>query len=808
MLQAHTARVALALPLDKTLSYRVPPFLEHRVVSGVRVLVPLGESHRVGVVVQRVEEPPQTLKDILEVLDDHPLLNPPLLDFTRWVSEYYFAPWGLVLQAALPMELRLKVMRRLRLLRPGTEALEHPFSDLTTQGRRVLDLLARHGDLSEGRVVKRVPKAGPTLFEDLARRGWVEILKESRLPGRRLSSEEWVRAAGEAHRAGLRSAGRKRVMEVLAGAGTPVRLPELAQMAQVSGSLIRAMSKGGSVILERRRESQPPLRPKPFDEPTRVLTSDQSAAVARILPALGGSVFQPFLLEGVTGSGKTEVYLQAAEAAREKGLQTLYLVPEIGLTPLLAGELRERFGESLAVLHSGLSERTRWEGLQRVREGSVTLVLGTRSALYAPLPRLGLIVVDEEQDPSYYQTESPRYHARDAALVRAKGLGAVVLLGSATPSLEAVAASRKGKLQHLTLPNRVQARELPEVRLVDMRQEFRSTGTTSLLSRELADAVASLRGSGNQGMLLLNRRGYATFLLCRACGATLTCPSCAIAMTYHRVEERLLCHYCNRQRSVPPACPQCGSQHLHLGGSGTQRLEEAIRRLDPDLRVGRLDRDSAKGAEQAQLLQSFQRRELDLLVGTQMLAKGHDFPGVTLVGVLFADSLLALPEFRAAERTYQLLAQMAGRAGRGVLPGRVIVQAYDIEHPALVAAARHQPELFYERELRIRQLTEYPPWVSLLQIRVEDRNAGRGEELASQMARGLRGVAAGRFRVVGPAPAPLPRLKGKFRRQILLKGTSRRAMAEAVRKVLGSAASRHGRLRRGVIVEPDPQSLL
>ncbi len=802
------ASVALPLPMEKTLSYRIPPQMEPRVIPGVRVLVPLGDSRRVGVVVGRQEEPAHLLKDIVEVLDDHPLLDPPLLDFTRWVSDYYFAPWGMVLQAALPLELRIKVVRRLRLLSAGREALEHPFADLTAPARHILDLLARQGDLAESRVRKLIPKAGPQLIEELARRGRVEILKESHLTDRRPRSEEWLRATGDISRAPLRGAAQRRVLDLLNRATSAMRMAEVCAMASVSPAQIRALARGGRIALERREASKEPSPFKFPDRPSLILTSAQSEALEKILPALGTGGFRPFLLEGVTGSGKTEVYLRAAEAARERGFQTLYLVPEIGLTPLLAGELRKRFGESLAVLHSGLSEKTRWESLRRIREGKVTLVLGTRSALFAPLPRLGLIVVDEEQDPSYYQAESPRYHARDGALVRAKNLGAVVILGSATPSLEAVAASRKEKFAHLTLPVRVQTRDLPEVRLVDMREEFRSTGRAALLSGELSEAVESLRESGNQGMLLLNRRGYATFLICRACGLTLACPSCAIALTYHRAEERLLCHYCNRRRKVPTACPRCASQHLYLGGSGTQRLEEAIRQLDPDLRVGRLDRDSARGAAQEQLLQRFQRRELDLLVGTQMLAKGHDFPGVTLVGILFADALLALPEFRAAERTYQLLTQMAGRAGRGSRPGRVIVQAYDTEHPALVAAATHQPEIFYERELRIRRLADYPPWVSLLQIRVEDRNARKGEELASQLAKDLRGVCEGRFQVLGPAPAPLSRLKGMFRRQILLKGPSRRAMAEGVRKILGSGASPLGKIRRGVIVEPDPQSLL
>jgi len=802
--------VALPLALEKVLSYRVSPDLEGLVRVGVRVLVPLGNRRRVGIVVGRDSEGRMGLRPILQVLDAGPVLDGPLLEFTRWVSDYYFAPWGQVLQAALPLELRLKEVRRLRLLPQGREVLEHPFARPPASARRILDLLARKGDLTEASLKRHLSGVSLRDLEDAARRGWLEIMGESRVPARREPAEEWVRAVEAKGLRPPRGAKQRSILGKLQQEGAPLPLGELCAQTGATRAAVHRLAKDGRVALESRAAKTPGPGSAPPENRSPILTPTpaQAAAIEALSRALTGRGFEPFLLEGVTGSGKTEVYLRAAEAARELGRQTLYLVPEIGLTPLLAERIRIRFREAMVVLHSGLAERARWEALRRIRRGEVSLVLGTRSAVFAPLSQLGLVVVDEEQDPSYYQSDSPRYHARDAALVRAQRSGAVVVLGSATPSLEAVASVRKGKFRHLVLPERVAARPQPDVRLIDMREEFRSTGVESLLSRELSAALASLRESGDQAMLLLNRRGYATFLLCRACGATLACASCSIPLTYHRAEDRMICHYCNRGRRVPAACPSCGSPHLHLGGAGTQRLEEAIRDLDPALRVARMDRDALKGKGHAGLLERFERRELDLLVGTQMLAKGHDFPGVTLVGVLSADSLLSLPDFRSAERTYQLLTQVAGRAGRGNRPGKVLVQAFAVDHPALQAAARHEPALFYERELRIRRLAEYPPWLALVQIRVEDRVAGRADGAALLLAERLRAVAKRRFKVLGPAPAPFPRLKGFFRRQILLKGTSRKALAAGVREAMLGLRDSGGSIRSRVVVEPDPRSLL
>jgi len=804
--ELSAARVALPLALETPLTYRVPIRFESLVRPGVRVLVPLGNRRRVGVVVDRPEAGEGPLREILEVLDPHPLLDEALLSFTRWVSEYYFDPWGRVLQAALPLDLRMAVARRFRLLPAGREALENPFSGLAAAARRVLTRLAAAEAFSEAQLKKFLSKPEWRAMQDLERRGWVEIDQTSRVPARRPREAWWARAPAAPPAPPPRGARQIRVMRRLADApssGLSVR--DLCAQAGTTPAFVRSLAKRGWIDLLSQGMPSEDRGPQPVASAPLVLTLHQEQALGTLVRAAQEGGYQPFLLEGVTGSGKTEVYLRAAEAMAAAGKQSLYLVPEIGLTPLLAETLRSRFGESFAVLHSSLTQTLRSESIRRIRQGRVTLVLGTRSALFAPLGRLGLIIVDEEQDPSYYQSESPRYHARDAALVRAKGSGALIVLGSATPSLETRMAVRKGKLRHLLLPARIQARELPEVRRVDMREEFRATGKAAILSRELSEAIVALREAGDQGMLLLNRRGYATFFMCRACGLRLSCSSCSIALTYHKDRERLICHYCNRSRPVPAHCPACGSGHLHLGGIGTQRLEEEIRRLDPDLRVQRLDRDVMQGSGHAEILTRFQRRELDLLLGTQMLAKGHDFPGVTLVGVLFADSLLGLPEFRAAERTYQLLAQVAGRAGRGPRPGRVIIQAFDVGHPALEAAATHRPETFYERELRIRRLADYPPWTALLQIRVEDRSAPRAEERARRLAAALRSIARGRFHVLGPAPAPLARLKSLFRQQILLKG-ARREMAQAVRRVLPGQDGE--RAPRGIIVEPDPQSLL
>ena len=799
------AQVALPVALETPLSYRIPADLAGRIRPGARVLVSLGERARVGVVVglDRPSDAGRGLKPVLESLDEQPLLDPVLLELTRRVSEHYFTPWGQVLQAALPLQLRVRHVRRLRLLEEGRQVLEHPFANPPPAARRVLQLLAA-GEMSETRLKRALPRLGETALQEMLRRGWVAREEEAKIPARAAACEAWALAAG-ASSPRVREARRRAALELLREEGE-MPLSVLARRSGAPIAALRDLARRGHLKLEARAApAAGDIEPGAAEAPPPA-TAAQAQAIEAIAPCLGAGAYRAFLLEGVTGSGKTEVYLRLALQARSQGLQTIYLVPEIGLTPLLAERLRVRLGGGMAVLHSGLPDKERRTALQRIRSGEVTLVLGTRSAVFAPMPRLGLIVVDEEQDPSYAQEEAPRYQARDVALVRGSLAQAVVLLGSATPSLESVARVRRGGLQRLRLPSRVRERPLPEVSLVDMRSEFRETGAAALLSRELGAALQDLRSGGEQAILLLNRRGYATFVLCRACGETLLCGACSIALNHHQDEDYLICHYCNRRRKVPRVCPACSSPHLHFGGAGTQRLEEAVRALDSELRVGRLDRDSGTTGGAARILGRFDRRELDVLVGTQMVAKGHDFPGVTLVGVVSADASLALPDFRAAERTYQLLTQAAGRAGRGGRPGRVIIQAYAPDHPAVVAAARHDPERFYERELRIRQAAGYPPFTAISVARIESTSAEAAEEAAGRVARRLRDAAAEGVRVLGPAPAPRARLKGAHRFQVLVKGARRREVEATLRRGLSGLRGRIGRVK--VSVEIDPMQLL
>jgi primosomal protein N' (replication factor Y) len=799
--------VALPLPLDKTFTYRVPDFLTESCRTGVRVIVPFGRKKLPGVVVQvgADEDRALDLRLLEGVLDSSPALDSALLDFTRWISEYYFTPWGLVLRAALPAGLKSTTRSKVRLTEEGRQSLEDPFAILPPGDRRVLDLLARKGPLPPARAKQAARGTGQTALKRLLAAGLVAPLDERLVVEPAPPKVRWARL-GAPQEGTPRGRSQRRILSVLQSAPEGLPVSKVLRLAGAAAASLHSLRQGGRLVLEERTPSAAPDSARAPQAPP-VLSPAQRAAVDAILVSLRRSEFRTFLLEGVTGAGKTEVYLAAAAEAIARRKGVLYLVPEIGLTPLLAQTLAARFPGQVAVLHSALPERERREEWKRIRDGRAPLVLGTRSALFAPHPALGLVVIDEEQDSSYYQSESPRFNARDAAVVRAQRLGAVVLLGSATPSIEAVAAARKGKFRLLTLPQRVEARPMPAIRLVDMRKEFQETGTQRLLSRELADAIRETPRAGGQILLLLNRRGFATFILCRACGARLNCPHCDIAMTYHRAEQALRCHYCNADRILPARCPACRSPHLHQGGAGTERLEEAIRIVDPSLRVARMDRDTVRGRGPGALLEKFGRGEIDLMLGTQMVAKGHDFPGVTLVGILSADAYLGLPDFRAAERTYQLLTQMAGRAGRGKRPGRVLIQAFAPEHPALQAVARQEPREFYDRELRLRKLARYPPWVALTQIRIIDRSLERGERESRQLAKMLREESGAAYEVLGPSLSPFPRIRGEFRHQILLKGRSRSAIAAGVRRVLSARAGSSG-IPRGLVVETDPASLL
>jgi primosomal protein N' (replication factor Y) len=535
------------------------------------------------------------------------------------------------------------------------------------------------------------------------------------------------------------------------------------------------------------------------------LTADQQSALEAIGNTRG---FGAILLHGVTGSGKTEIYIQAARRTLDREKTCLVLVPEIGLTPQLADRFASRFPGQTAVLHSGLTRKQRIEEWLRIRRGQAPIVIGTRSAVFAPLARLGLLIVDEEHETSYKQEETPRYHARDTAIIRARSAGAAIVLGSATPSMESFRNVESGKFTVSRLPSRVEQRPLPAVEVVNMREEYVTAGKQVVFSRRLLAAVGARLERREQTMLLLNRRGFAAYLLCRRCGFTYDCTACSVSMTFHRSIHKLLCHYCGLAKRPPDRCPECSSEHIHYVGEGTERLELDLQELFPQARIARVDRDAMRGVRDFErVLGEFRKGEIDILVGTQMIAKGHDFPDVTLVGVISADAALALPDFRAAERTFQLLTQVAGRSGRGDRPGEVIIQSYHPEHYTFQLAVTQRFEDFYNREARYRRALFYPPFSALAGIVVMDRNPDRAAQAARDTGQFLAGLHEERLRVLGPAPAPLERIKRVHRHQLLIKAVSR----DVLHRALGKLQSHLEGLRLGstrIMIDVDPVSLM
>lgn len=568
------------------------------------------------------------------------------------------------------------------------------------------------------------------------------------------------------------------------------------------------MLRSGLVERVEVREEPAALDPSaPGPEPALTPTPEQAAVLDEILPRLGLKEWTPFLLFGATGSGKTEVYLRAAEKTLAAGRGVLYLVPEIGLTPLLMSRLKRRFGAAVTVLHSGLAKQDRYRAWRQVRNGQCRFVVGTRSAVFAPVADLGLLVVDEEHDGSYKQQESPRYNGRDLAVLRARDAGAVLILGSATPSLESFRHARSGRYRLLRLGGRVGGRAMAKVDVVDMRKEYRRDKEIRPLAVSLLKAAAGCLERKEQVLILRNRRGYSVSVFCPGCGNRIECDQCSVTMTWHRRVDRLRCHSCDRERRTPELCPHCGEDGLRFQGEGSEKIEEELRGRFPDATITRMDRDTVrrKGAHEA-MLRSFDAGEIDLMVGTQMIAKGHDFPRVTLVGIVSADQSLGLPDFRAGERVFQLLTQVAGRAGRGEKPGKVILQAFDPEHPVLLEAVRQDYEAFYDREVEYRRALRYPPFTSMIQLLVVDGNPGKAAIWADLLASAIRARGKGRFIVSGPGPAPLERIRNRFRQQILVRSPGRRKLVEAVSAALEDVSGKIP--SRALVVDVDPYSLL
>jgi primosomal protein N' (replication factor Y) (superfamily II helicase) len=616
---------------------------------------------------------------------------------------------------------------------------------------------------------------GETAFSP-GRQPWVDSQQESPSP------------AGAAPKPKL-NANQQRILAALADAGGRLRVDELHDLHVPHTTLQTLVRRGLVVIMEEPADfavSTIKPRPSPFHFQ---FTPAQQNALGQIRSAVSHRKYVGFLLHGVTGSGKTAVYLTAMHAVLQAGRSAILLVPEIGLTPAVAADLHQIFGDQVAILHSGLTDRERAEQWHRIRRGDARMVVGTRSAVFAPVADPALIIVDEEQDGSYKQEETPRYHARDVAVMRARKAGATVVLGSATPSLESYFNAQNNKYTLLELPDRVEQRPLPEVEILDMKEEFRDTGHEQVISRRLAAEIAERLARREQVMVLLNRRGYAPVVLCRACGHTVQCAHCAIALTHHKREHRLQCHYCGYLQAVPKICEECGSEYVYFVGTGSEKLEELLHGMFPQAHIGRLDRDTVRGRHDFErMLNQLNVGELDILVGTQMIAKGHDVHGVTLVGVVGADIALGLPDFRAAERTFQLLTQVAGRAGRGESPGKVVLQTCFPEHYAVQFAAAHDFRGFYDKELRYRSWMHYPPFNAVANVLLRGEKLDDVRKFSGLLGRWFEKTSHLGIRVLGPAAAPLTRLKRDYRYHFLLKSASREKLNVLLRSMLAHAA--------------------
>jgi primosomal protein N' (replication factor Y) len=793
--------VALPVPLDMAFTYGVPA--DAAPVVGGRVLVPFRERRMPGIVVDLHDRKPSVkTKNIIAVLDSTPVLDEQLLRLGRWIADYYLAPIGEVFRTMLPLGAEFKRSIAYRITEEGQMALHLAgTSGSSARARRppeeqaaefrVLDYLAGRepeidgSDLVKQEALRSATRVSKSVLAGMVRRKW--LAREDRSAAQ--DAKRTVKFAILKSAEGKLNENQRNLVDTLTAAGG--KLPaETLQSLEVPRTTLGTLVRRGLVELVAEPADFSISRGKA--RPARVafdFNAAQQNALVRLREAVDARKFSGTLLHGVTGSGKTAIYLAGMRSVLEAGRSAILLVPEIGLTPAVAADLDHIFGDEVAILHSALTDRERAEQWHRIKRGEARMVVGTRSAVFAPVADLALIIVDEEQDSSYKQEETPRYHARDVAVMRAKMANAVVVLGSATPSLESYFNAKKNKYVLVELPDRVEQRPLPEVEIVDMRLEFQETGHEQVISRKLAAEIKERLEKREQVMVLLNRRGYSPVVLCRTCGKKLECANCAIALTHHKREHKMVCHYCGYTAPVPKACVHCGSEYVYFIGTGSEKLEELLHGMFPQARIARLDRDTVRGPEDFErALNALNDGQLDLVVGTQMIAKGHDIHGVTLVGVVGADVALGLPDFRAAERTFQLLTQVAGRAGRGQTPGKVILQTYFQDHYAVQYAARHDFVGFYEKELQFRSWMHYPPYSALANVLIRSDKLDDALRWSGVLGEWFDKTRHEGVRVLGPAAAPILRLKRDYRYHFVLKSPSREKLHTKLRAMLAYAA--------------------
>lgn len=839
------ARVIVDVPskdTDRPFDYLIPEELRPWVEVGSRVGVPFGHRTLQGFVVSlhpRPEMDTAKMKPIQEVLDVMPPLSPELIELGEWMKERYACRYISVLQSMLPTALKGKAERYISIGDSDTSLTDEtdglfallPESELEQE---IIRFVSQRGEVSLQQLTRAFPDGAATIKALIGRGRLSEYQQiKDKLQKKTVKAVELAVSSEEAHLAlasfPAKAQRQKEVLQYILEmeAFLPISQKDLLQTLGVTAGTVKALADKGLITLEDIEVFRDPYRGRHFTPSTPLaLTPEQQAVYRSIVHKLDERKHGVFLLHGVTGSGKTEIYLQTIQRCLEQERQAIVLVPEISLTPQMVERFKARFGDRVAVMHSRLSDGERYDEWRKIREGRASVVVGARSAVFAPFDRLGLIIMDEEHEGSYKQEETPKYHARDVAIHRAQLTGAAVILGSATPSLESYHAARSQAQDDfaphlLEMPSRALGNKLPEVQVVDMREELRE-GNRSMFSRSLHAAISARLERGEQTVLLLNRRGYSTFVMCRSCGYVAGCPECDISLTYHQKSNNLRCHYCGYAAQAPEVCPDCGSEHIRYFGTGTQRVEEELAKLFPGIRVIRMDVDTTteKGSHE-KLLKQFRDKKGDVLLGTQMVAKGLDFPDVTLVGVITADSALNLPDFRAAEKTFQLLTQVAGRAGRHHLPGEVVIQSYTPEHYSIIHASSHDYLSFVKDELKHRKALHYPPYCRLILVTLSHEQLPLLVRMAENFAATIKSESdrrgwfgsldrfdASALDILGPVASPIPRLKNRYRFQCMIKWRGTMDAVSLVRSVAEKLQDSARDSKLQISIDVDPQMLM
>lgn len=794
-------------PLDHPLTYEVQEALAPECKIGQRVLVPLKKKLVTGYLWGEIKEPETGLetKTVAEILDQRPLFSEAMRPLFLWMSQYYLHPLGQVLKASLPAGLSVSSYQSIEITPQGKEALQA--GRLLENEKEILRLIS-----SKGRSLSRFLPEERKILSHLEDQGLTQQTTRFKKETARPKKERWVYPGKRFQKENF-SEKDLPLFELLTQNPCPA-LKDLRVHFPLSAQRLATFCRKGLLEIREQVCLRDPLGEiLALENGPFVLTGEQEQAVTRLQEGLRAGSYQTLLLHGITGSGKTEVYLRAALEALHLGRQVLIMVPEIGLVPQIEGRFRLRFGDKIALLHSGLNPGERLDQWRRIQSGSAQVVIGTRSSIFAPLSSLGLVVVDEEQDPSYKQQESLRYNARDLALVRGKMASALVVLGSATPSISTLYLHRQKKIGYLGIHKRVQDQSLPEITLVDLKK-FRQGKRIPLFAHPLKEAMARNLEQGKQALLFLNRRGFETLVLCTLCGATIKCRNCSLTLTYHAKEGQLRCHTCGYHLPLPEHCPQCGQPGIKTLGMGTEKVEQELTALFPNASIDRMDRDTVtRKKSHFEILKKIRDQKTDILIGTQMITKGHDFPFVTLIGVLCADLSLNWPDFRAGERTYQLLAQVAGRAGRGIHPGQVYIQTFNPDHYIFKYVSCHDYLGFYNQEIHFRRALKYPPFSRLVNVLFQGNQEAKVKAVAERV-NGLLRRAAGKNRwepgleLLGPVAAPIAKIKGRYRWQMLLKGEDIRIVHQAAAMIHQAEKSLIQGTGVQIILDVDPMDML